>query len=235
MLFSVKSIDVYYGKVRAVSDVSLNIDSGQVVTLIGSNGAGKSTTLRSISGLAKLRKGEIWFDGKRIDGKSPVDIVKLGIAHVPEGRRVFPNLTVLQNLHTGAYLCRDTRKQQKILDQIYEYFPVLAQRRSQKANTLSGGEQQMLAMGRMMMSSPKLILMDEPSLGLSPKMIKEIGRIIQTIKATGIPIILVEQNADMALKLADYGYVMEVGSISLEGSGADLRGNDHVRRAYLGT
>lgn len=235
MLFSVKSIDVYYGKVRAVSDVSLNIDSGQVVTLIGSNGAGKSTTLRSISGLAKLRKGEIWFDGKRIDGKSPVDIVKLGIAHVPEGRRVFPNLTVLQNLNTGAYLCRDTRKQQKILDQIYEYFPVLAQRRSQKANTLSGGEQQMLAMGRMMMSSPKLILMDEPSLGLSPKMIKEIGRIIQTIKATGIPIILVEQNADMALKLADYGYVMEVGSISLEGSGADLRGNDHVRRAYLGT
>ena len=235
MLFSVKSIDVYYGKVRAVSDVSLNIDSGQVVTLIGSNGAGKSTTLRSISGLAKLRKGEIWFDGKRIDGKSPVDIVKLGIAHVPEGRRVFPNLTVLQNLHTGAYLCRDTRKQEKILDQIYEYFPVLAQRRSQKANTLSGGEQQMLAMGRMMMSSPKLILMDEPSLGLSPKMIKEIGRIIQTIKATGIPIILVEQNADMALKLADYGYVMEVGSISLEGSGADLRGNDHVRRAYLGT
>ena len=235
MLFSVKSIDVYYGKVRAVSDVSLNIDSGQVVTLIGSNGAGKSTTLRSNSGLAKLRKGEIWFDGKRIDGKSPVDIVKLGIAHVPEGRRVFPNLTVLQNLNTGAYLCRDTRKQQKILDQIYEYFPVLAQRRSQKANTLSGGEQQMLAMGRMMMSSPKLILMDEPSLGLSPKMIKEIGRIIQTIKATGIPIILVEQNADMALKLADYGYVMEVGSISLEGSGADLRGNDHVRRAYLGT
>ena len=235
MLFSVKSIDVYYGKVRAVSDVSLNIDSGQVVTLIGSNGAGKSTTLRSISGLAKLRKGEIWFDGKRIDGKSPVDIVKLGIAHVSEGRRVFPNLTVLQNLNTGAYLCRDTRKQQKILDQIYEYFPVLAQRRSQKANTLSGGEQQMLAMGRMMMSSPKLILMDEPSLGLSPKMIKEIGRIIQTIKATGIPIILVEQNADMALKLADYGYVMEVGSISLEGSGADLRGNDHVRRAYLGT
>lgn len=234
MLLSVKSIDVHYGKVRAVAGVSLDVDSAQVVTLIGSNGAGKSTTLRAISGLERPTAGEVWFDGERIDKLSPVEIVKRGIIHVPEGRRVFPSLTVLQNLYTGAYLNRDTRKQMVILDQVYGYFPILAQRRDQRANTLSGGEQQMLAIGRMMMASPRLILMDEPSLGLSPKLMKEIAGIILSIRKSGIPIVLVEQNADMALKIADFAYVMETGKIALKGSAAELSGNDHVRKAYLG-
>lgn len=234
MLLSVKSIDVHYGKVRAVAGVSLDVDNAQVVTLIGSNGAGKSTTLRTISGLERPTAGEVWFDGERIDRLSPVEIVKRGIAHVPEGRHVFPNLTVLQNLYTGAYLSRDRGRQKAILDQIYGYFPILAQRRDQRANTLSGGEQQMLAIGRMMMAQPRLILMDEPSLGLSPKLMKEIARIILSIRESGIPIVLVEQNADMALKLADFGYVMETGRIALKGAAPELSGNDHVRKAYLG-
>ncbi|PKP75300.1 MAG: branched-chain amino acid ABC transporter ATP-binding protein [Alphaproteobacteria bacterium HGW-Alphaproteobacteria-6] len=234
MLLSVRSIEVNYGQVRAVRGVSLEVDDAQVVTLIGSNGAGKSTTLRTISGLNRPSKGEIWFDGERIDQLAPVEIVKRGIAHVPEGRHVFANLTVLQNLYTGGYLSRDKARLNTILEQIYEYFPVLAQRRDQRANTLSGGEQQMLAIGRMMMSSPRLILLDEPSLGLSPKMMKEISRIILTIRENGTPVVLVEQNAEMALRLANYGYVMETGKITLDGPADELRGNDHVRKAYLG-
>lgn len=234
MLLSVRSIEVNYGQVRAVRGVSLEVDNAQVVTLIGSNGAGKSTTLRAISGLNRPSKGEIWFDGARIDQLAPVEIVKRGIAHVPEGRHVFPNLTVLQNLYTGGYLSRNKAKLNAILEQIYQYFPILAQRRDQRANTLSGGEQQMLAIGRMMMSSPRLILLDEPSLGLSPIMMKEISRIILTIRESGTPVVLVEQNAEMALKLANHGYVMETGKISLDGPAEELRGNDHVRKAYLG-
>ncbi|MDP1702092.1 MAG: ABC transporter ATP-binding protein [Aestuariivirga sp.] len=234
MLLELKSIDVYYGKIKAIHQVSLAVDSSQIITLIGSNGAGKSTTLRTISGLSHPKTGEIWFDGERIDRLSPVDIVKRGIAHVPEGRRVFPTLTVLQNLYTGAYLRRDQKKIDQTLDQIFQYFPILAERRNQRANTLSGGEQQMVAIGRVLMSAPRLILMDEPSLGLSPKLVHEIAGIIRNIKETGVPIVLVEQNAELALKLANYAYVMEVGRISLKGPAEDLHNNDHVRKAYLG-
>ncbi len=234
MLLEVKNIEVYYQKVAAVRGISLQVEGDEIITLIGANGAGKSTTLRTISGLKHPSAGEIWFDGNRIDRLSPDKIVKRGVAHVPEGRRIFPDLTVLENLNTGAYLRMDKGAIAEDLESVYSHFPVLKERRSQQGKTLSGGEQQMLAMGRALMSRPRLLLMDEPSIGLSPIMVQEIAKIIREVNATGVPIVLVEQNSEMALSLAKYGYVLETGNIALEGAAEKLHEDDHVRKAYLG-
>ena len=234
MLFEVKDLQVHYNKVAAVKGISLHVDSGEIVTLIGANGAGKSTTLRTVSGLKKATSGEVWFDGERIDGLAPDEVVRRGVAHVPEGRRVFPDLTVLENLYTGAYLRRDKAAIARDLEAVFERFPRLRERASQPAKTMSGGEQQMIAIGRALMSRPKLLLMDEPSLGLAPILVQEIASIIVDINKTGVPVVLVEQNAELALRLADHAYVMETGRIALEGPSADLHDNEHVRKAYLG-
>ncbi|WP_119460052.1 ABC transporter ATP-binding protein [Rhodospirillaceae bacterium SYSU D60014] len=234
MFFRISNLVVHYNKVAALRGISLQLEQGDIVTLIGANGAGKSTTLRTISGLSRPTSGEIWFEGERIDGVPAERLVGRGIAHVPEGRRVFPDLTVLENLHTGAYLRKDKDRIARDLDEVYAYFPRLAERRQQLAKTLSGGEQQMLAMGRALMSRPKLLLLDEPSLGLSPVMVKEIARIVMAINERGVPVILVEQNAEVALRLARYGYVLETGTVALEGPASELHEHDHVRAAYLG-
>ena len=234
MLLELKGLNVHYRKVQAVTDISIQIDEGQIVTLIGANGAGKSTTLRTISGLKRATTGGVWFDGKRIDKLAPEKIVRMGIAHVPEGRQIFPDLSVNENLITGAFLRRDKDGIQRNLEEVHEHFPVLKERRNQRAKTLSGGEQQMVAMGRALMSNPRLLLMDEPSLGLSPVMVQEVAKIIREINAKGVPVILVEQNAELALNLASYGYVLETGRITLEGKAEDLHENEHVRHAYLG-
>ncbi len=234
MLLEVKDISVHYQKVQAVTDISIRIDEGQIVTLIGANGAGKSTTLRTISGLKRATRGEVWFDGQRIDRLAPEKIVGMGIAHVPEGRQVFPDLSVNENLLSGAYLRKDREGIARDLDEVHEHFPILMERRNQKAKTLSGGEQQMVAIGRALMSNPRLILMDEPSLGLSPVLVQEVAKIIREINKRGVPVILVEQNAELALNLATYGYVLETGRIAIEGKAADLHENEHVRHAYLG-
>lgn len=234
MLLEVKDINVHYQKVQAVTDISIQIDEGQIVTLIGANGAGKSTTLRTISGLKRATSGAIWFDGERIDQLAPEKIVRMGIAHVPEGRQVFPDLSVNENLLSGAYLRKDREGIARDLDEVHEHFPILKERRNQKAKTLSGGEQQMVAIGRALMSNPRLILMDEPSLGLSPVLVQEVAKIIRDINKKGVPVILVEQNAELALNLAGYAYVLETGRITLEGKAKDLHENEHVRHAYLG-
>jgi len=234
MLFEVDGLEVHYGKVQAIKGISLKLEAADIITLIGANGAGKSTTLRTISGLNKPSKGEIRFEGERIDGLAPDRIVARGIAHVPEGRHVFPELTVLENLMTGAYLRRDSAKVKTDLDEVYGHFPRLMERRGQYAKTLSGGEQQMLAMGRALMAAPRLLLMDEPSIGLSPVMVQEIAKIIGEIHERGVPVVLVEQNASLALRLASYGYVLETGRIALEGPAGELNEHDHVKRAYLG-
>ncbi len=234
MLLEVKDINVHYQKVQAVTDISIQIDEGQIVTLIGANGAGKSTTLRTISGLKRATSGSVWFDGERIDQLAPEKIVRLGIAHVPEGRQVFPDLSVLENLLSGAYLRKDREGIARDLEEVHEHFPILKERRNQRAKTLSGGEQQMVAIGRALMSNPRLILMDEPSLGLSPVLVQEVAKIIREINKKGVPVILVEQNAELALNLASYGYVLETGRITIEGKAKDLHENEHVRRAYLG-
>ena len=234
MFFRIDNLVVHYNKVAALRGISLQLDEGDIVTLIGANGAGKSTTLRTISGLSRPSSGEIWFEGERIDGVAAERLVGRGIAHVPEGRRVFPDLTVLENLHTGAYLRKDKDRIVRDLDEVYAYFPRLAERRPQLAKTLSGGEQQMLAMGRALMSRPKLLLLDEPSLGLSPVMVQEIARIVMAINERGVPVILVEQNAEVALRMARYGYVLETGTVALEGPASELHEHDHVRAAYLG-
>ncbi|NIQ40058.1 MAG: ATP-binding cassette domain-containing protein, partial [Proteobacteria bacterium] len=207
---------------------------GDIVTLIGSNGAGKSTTLRAISGLEHPTTGEIWFDGQRIDRVAPEKINKAGIAQVPEGRRVFPYMTVMENLEMGAFLRTDTNGMNTDLEEVFKHFPVLKERQKQSAGTLSGGEQQMLAIGRALMSKPRLLLMDEPSLGLSPLLCLEIARIIRDIHEEGRTIVLVEQNARLALNLAQKGYVLETGKIVLKGEAGDLRENEQVRKAYLG-
>jgi branched-chain amino acid transport system ATP-binding protein len=232
--FRVENLVVHYHKVAALRGISLQFGQGDIVTLIGANGAGKSTTLRAISGLAKPTSGGIWFEGTRIDGLPAPRIVAMGIAHVPEGRRVFPDLTVYENLRTGAYLRRDRTGVTRDLDEVYAHFPRLAERRSQLGKTLSGGEQQMLAIGRALMARPRLLMLDEPSLGLSPVLVKEIGRIVVEIHQRGIPVILVEQNAEMALRLAGYGYVLETGKVALHGRARDLHEHEHVKRAYLG-
>jgi branched-chain amino acid transport system ATP-binding protein len=210
------------------------VPSGGIVTIIGANGAGKSTTLRSISGLVRPSSGEIHFEGERIDHLPPEKIVARGIAHVPEGRRVFPDLSVEENLRIGAFLRSDKAKIESDLDDIFHRFPRLKERRTQWARTLSGGEQQMVAIGRALMSGPKLLLLDEPSMGLSPVMVQEISRIVADIVETGVPVVLVEQNAGLALRLASYAYVLEIGTVAVEGAAAELKTNDHVRRAYLG-
>ncbi len=234
MLFQIKSLTVHYNKVTALHKVSMEVDQGDIVTLIGANGAGKSTTLRAVSGLVRASAGEIWFEGERIDSLPPDKVVKLGIAHVPEGRHVFPELTVYENLYTGAFLRRDKDGIKRDLENVYARFPRLKERRSQYGKTLSGGEQQMLAIGRALMARPKLLLLDEPSLGLSPVMVQEIASIIIDINARGVPVVLVEQNAELALKLARYAYVLETGRIALEGDAHKIHNDEHVRKVYLG-
>jgi branched-chain amino acid transport system ATP-binding protein len=235
LLLEVKDITVHYFKVPAIRNVSITVDDGEIVALIGSNGAGKTTTLRAISGLKRPTTGEIHFQGQRIDDLPPHKINALGIAMVPEGRRVFPQMTVMENLLMGAFLRKEKDAIQKDLDGlVFRHFPRLKERKAQAAGTLSGGEQQMLAMGRALMSAPKLLLLDEPSLGLSPIMCGEIGKIIMNIHAEGSTVILVEQNARLALGLAQHAYVIETGDIALSGPAKELRENDNVKKAYLG-
>ena len=231
-ILEIKNLSVSYGGIEAIKNISLDVEAGSIVTLIGSNGAGKSSTLRSIAGIVKAKSGEVLFEGENILGLSPDQIVKRGVTLVPEGRRVFPNLTVAENLHVGAYLRKDDIKPD--LEYVYELFPRLKERSWQFAGTLSGGEQQMLAVGRAMMARPKLIMMDEPSLGLAPLIVQGIFDIIRTINKAGITVLLIEQNANMALKVADYAYVMQTGEITLSGTGAELLENEEVKEAYLG-
>ena len=234
MLLELKDVWIHYRKVAAVQGISISVEEGEIVTLIGANGAGKSTTLRTISGLKRVTSGEIEFAGERIDRTAPENVTKLGIAHVPEGRHVFPYMSVLENLEMGAYLRTDKAAISKGYEEVFEHFPRLKERRKQQAGTLSGGEQQMLAMGRALMNDPKLILMDEPSLGLSPILCREIAKIIRDLHQAGRTIVLVEQNARLALALAQKGYVMETGKIALEGPASELRENDEVQHTYLG-
>jgi len=235
LLLEVKDITVHYFKVPAIRNISIQVEEGEIVTLVGSNGAGKTTTLRAISGLEHPTTGEIRFSGQQIDQLPPYKINALGIAMVPEGRRVFTQMTVLENLLTGAFLRKDKEGIQKDLEEVvFRHFPRLKERTKQAAGTLSGGEQQMLAMGRALMSAPKLLLLDEPSLGLSPIMCGEIAKIIQNIYAEGKTVVLVEQNARLALALAHHAYVIETGNIVLSGKAEQLRENDDVKKAYLG-
>ena len=231
-LLYIKDLKVSYGGIEAIKGISLSVEKGEIVTLIGANGAGKSTTLRAISGLVPIREGTITYDGQVISGQSPQKIVAEGIGMVPEGRRVFPNLTVLENLKIGAYLRKDDLAPD--IEHVYQLFPRLKERSWQPAGTLSGGEQQMLAVGRAMMMRPKLLMMDEPSLGLAPLVIRDIFRIIQTLHEEGITILLVEQNANAALRIADSAYVLETGNITLHGTGKELLDNPQVKEAYLG-
>ncbi len=234
MLLRINEATVHYHKVAALKGVSMVADEGGIVTIIGANGAGKTTTLRAVSGLVKLSSGEIWFRQERIDGLPPEQIVARGIAQVPEGRRVFPDLTVEENLRTGAFLRGDRAGIERDLEKVYATFPRLKERRRQWGKTLSGGEQQMVAIGRALMSDPKLLLLDEPSMGLAPVMVQEIARIVVEISRQGVPVVLVEQNAELALRLADFAYVLEVGSVAIAGRAAELHEHDHVKRAYLG-
>ena len=234
MLLEVDDVAVSYGHVAALKGVSLEVPDGGIVAIIGSNGAGKSTTLRAISGLAPIISGEIRFDGRRIDGLAAHQVVKRGIAHVPEGRRVFADMTVEENLRTGAFLRRDRDAVGADLAEVFQRFPRLDERRRQRAKSLSGGEQQMLAIGRALMNGPRLLLLDEPSMGLAPVIVDEIAGILREIAARGVPVVLVEQNAELALALAQYAYVLETGNIALSGPARELHDNDHIRRAYLG-
>ena len=231
-ILEIKNLSVHFGGIKAVDGISMDIPEGKIITLIGANGAGKSTILRSVSGIVKPQGGEILFGGESLIGKTPDAIVNRGITLVPEGRRVFSNLTVLENLKIGAYLRKD--KLDNDIEYIYSLFPRLKERYWQLAGTLSGGEQQMLAVGRALMSKPRIIMMDEPSLGLAPLIVKDIFEIIKTINKSGITVLLNEQNANMALKIADLGYVIETGRITLTGTGTELLSNESVKEAYLG-
>ncbi len=233
-MLEIKNIDVHFGMIHALKGVSFTVNDGDIVTLIGANGAGKTTTLRTVSGLKKPTNGEILLDGKNITHTSAQDIVRMGISHVPEGRRVFPTMTVLENLELGAFLRRDKDGIARDLKMVFERFPILADRRKQAAGTLSGGEQQMLAIGRALMSRPKILFLDEPSMGLAPLLVQEIFNIIKDINSSGTTILLVEQNASMALQIADYAYVIETGSIVLSGTGAELMQSEDIKKAYLG-
>ncbi len=233
-MLTLDSVVAAYNDLVCLRGISLEVRAGEVVTIIGANGAGKSTTLKTISGLLAPRSGTIRFAGKPIAGRGPDTIVAMGLVHVPEGRRVFPELSVEDNLRAGAYLVRSRAQVRRTLGEVYERFPQLEERRMQLAGTLSGGEQQMLAFGRAMMARPKLLMLDEPSLGLAPLMVEQVMRSIRLFRESGITILLVEQNANLALRLADRGYVMETGGIVLTGTGAELLANEHVRASYLG-
>jgi branched-chain amino acid transport system ATP-binding protein len=234
MLLDIKTLWVRYEGAEVLKGISCTVDEGTIVTFLGSNGAGKSTTLRAICGLKAPDSGEIWFNGKRIDGNSPQNIIKQGIGHVLEGRALFPYMTVLENLKVGAFLQKDRQRIDKSLNEMFAHFPILKERQKQQARTLSGGEQQMLAIARALMGSPKLLLLDEPSLGLSPLMVRQIGKIVQEIHQRGVSVLLVEQNARLALGVAQRCYVLETGSIAVYGKTKDLLKSDLVRRAYLG-
>jgi branched-chain amino acid transport system ATP-binding protein len=233
-MLNLKDVVVHYGGIKALQDVSIVAEKGSITTLIGSNGAGKSTCLRSISGLVPLTSGEIWFEENRIDGMLPEKIVKLGIAHVPEGKRLFPKMSVLDNLLTGAHLRTDKAEIEKDLEKAIEYFPILGEKLRKPANTLSGGQQQMLAFGRALLSNPKIFLFDEPSLGLAPIIVHEIGERIKQLADEGYTIILVEQNAKLALELASTAYVLETGKVAMDGNADQLKNNDYVKKVYLG-
>lgn len=234
-MLELKGVNTYYGNIQALKSVDIRVDEGEIITLIGANGAGKSTTLMSISGIVAPKEGEVLFQGKPINGMDPDQIVALGISQVPEGRRIFPHLTVRENLDLGALLRRDSDGIRKDLDYVFELFPILGQRRNQAGGTLSGGEQQMLAISRALMARPKLLLLDEPSLGLAPLIVRQIFEVISTInRENGTTVFLVEQNANLALQLANRGYVMETGRITMTDTTDKLMDNEEVRKAYLG-
>ncbi len=234
MMLKLSDVHGSYGPIVALRGVSLEIPEGAIVSILGANGAGKSTTLRAISGLVRISSGSIEFMGQRIDRASPESIVQMGISQVPEGRQIFGELTVEENLRLGAYTRRDTDGVKQDMSRVYDYFPVLIERRKQTASTLSGGEQQMLAIGRALMARPRLLLLDEPSLGLAPLVTREIFEIVRTINGEGITVLLVEQNARLALGIAGFGYVLETGSVALADTSESLRQNEDVRRSYLG-
>lgn len=234
MLLEIKDLWVHYGRAEALKGISMEVKEGSIVTLLGANGAGKSTTLRTISGLKRATSGEVWYQGKRIDSLPPHEIVRRGIAHVPEGRQLFYSLSVMQNLEMGGYLLKGRDELKKNLDNVLGHFPALKDRIKNQASNLSGGEQQMVAVARALMSNPKVLLMDEPSLGLSPILVGEVATIITQISQVGVTIVLVEQNARMALNLADTAYVLEVGNITLSGDAKTLAEDEHVKKAYLG-
>ena len=233
-ILAVEDVHVYYGAIHALKGVSLRVGRGEIVTLIGANGAGKSSTLRAINGLNRPRQGRIRFEGREITGAAPHEIVKGGIAQSPEGRRLFPRMTVVENLEMGAFQRSDKENFKADMDRVFELFPRLHERRSQKAGTMSGGEQQMCAIGRALMARPRLLLLDEPSMGLAPIFVEKIFEIVREINAQGTPVLLVEQNALMALDTAHRGYVMETGRITLEGPAGELKVNERVQKAYLG-
>ena len=233
-MLEIKDLNVFYGAIHALKGISLTVDEGELVSLIGANGAGKTTTLHTISGLLPAASGSITLDGKDLQKVAPNKIISMGLAHVPEGRHVFARMTVEENLRMGAYIIKDQKKISENLENVYSHFPRLKERSRQLAGTLSGGEQQMLATGRALMTNPKIVLMDEPSMGLSPLLVKEIFSIIQELHESGITILLVEQNAKMALAVSDRAYVLETGCISMSGKASELAEDDRVRKAYLG-
>ncbi len=233
-MLKVENIDVYYGAIHALHNISLEVSQGEIVTLIGANGAGKSTILRTVSGLLSPKNGKVVFKGQTISGVPAHEIVGMGLSQVPEGRRIFANLTVRENLELGAYLRKDKENLKQDMQNVFDKFPRLNERVTQVAGTLSGGEQQMLAIGRAMMSRPQLLLLDEPSMGLAPILVKEIFNTIKELNAQGMTILLVEQNANMALSIADRAYVLETGSITLAGNAQELAASDEIRKAYLG-
>lgn len=234
-MLEIVNVNTYYGNIHALKDVSIKVEQGEIITLIGANGAGKTTTLMSISGIVPPRSGEILFEGKPIQGMPPHEIVSMGLCQVPEGRRIFPHLTVSENLDMGAFLRKDASQVKQDLDYVYELFPRLSERRSQQGGTLSGGEQQMLAISRALMARPRLLLLDEPSLGLAPIIVKQIFQIIRKInEESRTTIFLVEQNANLALQVAQRGYVMETGKVTMTDTSDNLLANDEVKNAYLG-
>lgn len=233
-MLRVENLNVFYGAIHAIHDISLTVEDGEVVSLIGANGAGKTTTLHTITGLKEASSGIIEYNGKDLRKTRDNEIITLGMAHVPEGRHVFTKMSVQENLEMGAFILNDKQIIRKNIDMVYEYFPRLKERRKQLAGTLSGGEQQMLATGRALMSNPKIVLMDEPSMGLSPLLVKEIFKIIKTLHKNGITVLLVEQNAKMALSISDRAYVLETGGISMSGKASDLLKDENVKKAYLG-